>query len=224
MRPVVAIRPEPGLSSTLAKGRALGLEMHGFPLSRAEPVEWQAPDPARFDALLIGSANAIRHGGEQLDLLKRLPVHAVGAATADAAKAAGFVVAQTGEGGLQNVLDHAAKPLSYLRLSGEARVDLAVPDGSGIEERVVYRMADLEFPEGAKTVLEQGPTVLLHSAGQARQFCSECNRLNLPSAIFSIAALGPRIAAAAGEGWRTIHVAERPDDDHLLAMVKRLCL
>ena len=123
--PILAIRPEPGLSSTLALGRQMGLDMHGFALSRVVPVEWDMPSLARFDALLIGSANAMRLGGEKLAQLTHLPVHCVGEATAHEAKAAGFDVRHVGKGGLQSVVDAVEAPLHYLRLVGNEYVDLA---------------------------------------------------------------------------------------------------
>ena len=48
---------------------------------------------------MLTSANAIRHGGAGLERLRSLPVHAVGEATAAAAREAGFAVAGIGEGG-----------------------------------------------------------------------------------------------------------------------------
>ena len=120
MRPVLCLRPEPGLSATISHGAALGLEITGCPLSRIEPVQWDAPDPAAFDALLAGSANIFRHGGASLARLRDLPVLAVGATTATAAREAGFCVARTGRGGLQNLLDDLAlepdSPKRFLRL------------------------------------------------------------------------------------------------------------
>ena len=67
MLPVIAIRPEPGLSATVERGRKLGLAIERCPLFEVRPVRWEAPDAARFDVLLIGSANAIRHGGDWLE-------------------------------------------------------------------------------------------------------------------------------------------------------------
>ena len=64
--PVLIIRPEPGASRTLEAAKALGLAAHGFPLFAAVPRAWDAPPVDSFDALLLGSANALRHGGPAL--------------------------------------------------------------------------------------------------------------------------------------------------------------
>ena len=67
MRKLLLLRPEPGLSASAERARALGLEVIACPLFAIEPVEWEAPDPADYDALLLTSANAVRHGGHGLD-------------------------------------------------------------------------------------------------------------------------------------------------------------
>ena len=92
MKPVIVIRPEPGCSATVAAARAAGLEAHGFPLQEVAPVAWESPDSGSFDVILAGSANVFRHGGAALRKFLSLPVHAVGQATAEAARAAGFTV------------------------------------------------------------------------------------------------------------------------------------
>ena len=45
MTRVVAIRPEPGLSATLERGQAMGLDMAGWPLFEIRPVAWDPPVP-----------------------------------------------------------------------------------------------------------------------------------------------------------------------------------
>ena len=96
---IFVIRPEPGLQSTLQGARDMGLAVVGMPLFEVLPLRWPAPDATGFDALLLGSANAVRHGGDALEQYRDLPVHAVGKATAEAAQDAGFTVEQVGEGG-----------------------------------------------------------------------------------------------------------------------------
>ena len=219
--PIIAIRPEPGLSATIAAGETLGLVIEGCPLSQAEPLDWDAPDPQRFDALLIGSANAFRHGGAQLSRYRHLPVHAVGAVTAAAATESGFAVASVGEGGLQGVLDALNPPCRLLRLSGEERLELAIPIGIEMTERAVYRIAQRPVRSKLADRLH-GALVLLHSAAAAEHFSSEIDRIGLLRNTVTLAALGPRILEAAGEGWRAIHAARRPSDAALLAMVREV--
>ncbi len=226
-KPVLAIRPEPGLSSTLALGRGMGLAMHGFALSRVNAADWDLPPLARFDALLIGSANAMRHGGEKLARLKHLPVHAVGEATAREARSAGFAIERLGKGGLQTVLDAVTPPLRYLRLVGNEYVDLKWPEGITFEPVQVYEVQPLRFDDHATQLLRRDTVVLLHSAAMTRQFISECDRLDLDRGLITLAAMGERIAGPAREdakgGWASIHTPEEPSDGALLAMVRGLC-
>ncbi len=222
----LALRPEPGLSATLEKARALGLGVTGCALSEIRPVAWDCPDPAGFDGLLIGSANAFLHGGPNLARFTEKPVYAVGAATADAARAAGFAVAMVGSGGLQGVLDaipaSGPAPAQLLRIAGEEHVPLTAPVGVSFTEVIAYRSCPLPL-DPAAPVLAGGALVLLHSAATARHFASECDRLGLARSIIALAALGPRIAAAAGNGWAAIHTACSPDESALLELAFDLC-
>lgn len=231
-RPVLAIRPEPGLSATLALGQRKGLVMHGFALSRVVPVDWELPLPARFDALLIGSANAMRLGGANLAQLTGLPVHAVGEATAREARARGFRVERLGKGGLQTVLDAVEPPVHYLRLVGQEYVDLGWPRGVTFEPLQVYKVQPRAFAKEAARLLESDVIVLLHSAAMTRQFVSECDRLGVDRSRITLAAMGERIAQPASDAgpegvetrWAGIHISREPSDEALLAMVHELCL
>lgn len=220
---LVALRPEPGLAATLAKARALGLGITGLALSAIRAVGWACPDPAAVDALLIGSANAFLHGGPHLARLTAKPVYAVGAATADAARAAGFAVAAVGSGGLQGVLDAIPAPTRLLRIAGEEHVPLTPPAGVNIAEVIAYRSVPLPLDPQAPLLAAGEALVLLHSAATARHFAGECDRLHLARSTIALAALGPRIAAAAGGGWAAVHTAPRPDETALLELAFDLC-
>lgn len=221
--PVVVLRPEPGCAETCAAALAMGLDAIAAPLFAIEPVAWEAPDPDNFDGLLVGSANAFRHGGDGLARLTPSPVFAVGNQTAAAARAAGFGVAHTGEGGLQALLDGLAAPRRLLRLAGETRVTLAPPPGVGISERVVYRAAPQPLSKKAAAQLSLGAVALLHSGEAARALSAECDRLAIDRAAVAIAALAPRVAEAAGGGWRAVRVAPVVSDAALLAMAADMC-
>jgi uroporphyrinogen-III synthase len=104
MRQLLLVRPEPGLSASAERARQAGLDVIARPLFRIEPLDWEAPDPHGYDGLLLTSANALRYAGSRLDGLKSLPAHAVGPATADAARAAGLKVATVGEDDLTDLL------------------------------------------------------------------------------------------------------------------------
>lgn len=220
---ILTIRPEPGASSTVAAGRELGLDITSAPLFGVVPVDWEAPDPAEVDALLIGSANAIRHGGPKLQQFAYLPVHAVGRTTAAVAEQAGLRVERVGEGGLQGIIDVVTGPIRYLRLAGRERVELSLPHSVSMEERVCYETLARPVPDEVARELGEGGIVLLHSAAAAAHFRAECERLALDKSALRLAVLGPRIAEAAGGGWKQLRVAVSPNDEALLALVADMC-
>lgn len=219
----LALRPEPGLSATQDKARALGLAITGQALSEIRAVAWQCPDLAGIDGLLIGSANAILNGGANLARLTDKPVFAVGDATAAAARAAGFAVAMTGSGGLQGVLDAVPAPCHLLRIAGEEHVPLTPPAGVSFAEVIAYRSVTLPLDPAASLLASGEALALLHSAATASHFAAECDRLGLDRATITLAALGPRIAAAAGEGWAAVHTAAHPDEAALMQLAFDLC-
>jgi len=222
--PIICIRAEPGCTETVERGRNLGLQIEAMPMFGIKPVTWELPDPAGLDGLLIGSANAIRHGGTKLAGLLDLPVFAVGKTTAAMANNAGFQVAHIGGAGLQSLLDQlAGQRLHLLRLSGEKRVPLTISANQKIDEIVVYRSTPVPAPPALAQYARHGAVAVLHSASAAEHFARELTRLGGDPATFTIAALAPRIADAAGLGWAKIAISPEPDDAALLAMVANMC-
>lgn len=223
MIPLIVIRPQPGADATAAAAAGLGLDARVFPLFAIAPVAWDAPDPAEIDALLIGSANAIRHAGPALAAFRDKPVHAVGQATAAAARDAGLTVATVGTGGLDGVLAGIAGRPRLLRLAGREHVALTVPPGIRLTERVVYASQPRPVPPALAALLAAPSVVLLHSAIAAAHFSAECGRLGIDRARASLATIGPRVTAACGPGWAEVATAAAPDDAALLARAVHLC-
>lgn len=222
--PVFAIRPEPGLAATLAAGREAGMAITGMPLFEIRPVGWEAPAADAIDGLLLGSANAARHAGAALGRFSGKPTYVVGEVTADAAIAAGLAVAGTGSGGLQGVLDSlAGQRLRLLRLAGAEHVPLTPPGGITMVTRIVYESVAVPMPDELADALRGGGLVLLHSAAAAQHFAAECDRLAIARTGLRIAALGPRILAAAGGGWAMASAATAPRETEILALAGQLC-
>ena len=220
---VLAIRPQPGCDATVAAAQTMGMAVTGHSLFEIRGLAWEPPPPETIDGLLIGSANAIRHGGANLALFAGKPVYAVGDATAEAARQAGFAIAEIGPGVLQALLDRmAGTSLRLLRLTGAEHVPVSPPLGIEITVRVAYESEPLPLPAPLVERLD-GALVLLHSAAAARHFAAECDRAGAPRAGISLAALGPRIAAAAGEGWRRVACAPEPREAALLALARDMC-
>ena len=223
MIPLIVIRPQPGADATAKAARDLGLDPRIFPLFEVGPVAWDAPDPTEIDALLIGSANAIRHAGPALAEFRDKPVHAVGQTTAAAARAAGLTVAVVGTGGLDGVLAQVTGQTRLLRLAGREHVELTVPPGIGLTERIVYASEPRPVPPELALLLHAPAIVLLHSAIAATHFAAECDRLAIDRSLIALATIGPRVTEASGRGWAAVVTAVTPDDVALLAQAHQLC-
>jgi uroporphyrinogen-III synthase len=222
--PVIVIRPQPGCDATVAAARASGLDAHGFPLFSIRPIAWEPPSPDRFDALLLGSANALRHGGPALAAYAGKPAYAVGAATAKAASRAGLDVVATGAGGIQATLTMLRpEHRRLLRLSGHERIRIDPPRDHLIDERVVYASEPLPLSATLREMLARPAVVLLHSAEAAHHFARLSDAGQFARARLSLATLGPRIAKAAGDGWHAVEVARTPGDTALLALARQMC-
>jgi uroporphyrinogen-III synthase len=215
MRPVLVPRPEPGASATVERARERGLSATAVALFEIEALEWESPDPASFDGLLLTSANAVRCAGEQLQSLRGLPAYAVGEATAEAAREAGFSIARTGDAGVDRLLGSIGADMRLVHLCGEDRRAFEHPR-QNITPIIVYRATPVEAPNlGAA----RGAVALVHSPRAGRRFAE----LVRDRASIAVAAISQAAADAVGTGWQTVEVADAPTDDALLAVAARLC-
>ena len=215
MTRVLVLRPEPGASATVERARERGLDAAAMPLFRVEPVEWRAPEAASFDGLLLTSANAVRHGGEQLQSLRGLKVYAVGEATAEAARDAGFDIAATGDAGVDRLLGSIQDEFRLLHLCGADRRE---PQDArqAITPLIVYRSEPIETPDLS---VASRSLALVHSPRAGARLAELVD----DRASIAIAAISGAAADAVGAGWTSIDIADRPTDDALLALAARLC-
>jgi len=97
---VLVTRPHPDNAATAAALRGRGVEALLAPLLQFETVA-VADDATEYDGLIVTSANAFRAITDHpaLPRWRRVPVFAVGAHTAEAARALGFDPVVAGEGG-----------------------------------------------------------------------------------------------------------------------------
>jgi uroporphyrinogen-III synthase len=224
MTPFILIRPEPACTATQQAAHDMGLAAHTFPMFQIIPQSYAAPDPGTIDALVLGSANALRHFGPAIDQYRNKPAYAVGETTANAARASGLNIIATGNGGLQNLLplihpDHRR----LLRVTGANHVPLTPPPHISITTVIAYASQPLAMPPALAQLLQSGAVIALHSAEAARHFAAECTRLHIPRNLHSLITLGPRISAAAATGWAALHHSETPTDKALLVLAGQLC-
>jgi uroporphyrinogen-III synthase len=213
---LIVLRPQPGAAATAARARALGLATVEAPLFRIAARPWSLP-PGPFDAVLLTSANAPRLLERVPPGLAERPAYAVGAATAAAARDAGFTRIVAGDSDVADLVRRAAGAgiRTMLHLAGADRTDFD-PGPIAITTRIVYAAEAVDPPPA----LPAPPAVaLLHSSRAARRF------RDVASATpgYAVAAISLKVAAAAGGGWRAVAVAATPDDDALLAAAAGLC-
>ena len=220
MRRLFILRPEPGAGETVGRARALGLDAVSMPLFQVEPLPWHLPEASGFDALLLTSANAMIHGGDGLGELRGLPVHAVGEATAEAARNAGFQIASTGESGVERLLGSIEPTLRLLHLCGEHRRS---PSNARQDIRAiaVYRAADLAAAGDVESVA--GHCAAVHSPRAAERLAALLDERRVDRATVRLACISDAAADAAGQGWDDKKAPDEPTDAALLALAATLC-
>jgi len=218
MRRLYVFRPEPAAHRTVDRASQLGLEAIAIPLFELEPVEWAAPDPRKFDAILLTSANAVNMGGGQIENLRALPVHAVGEATALAAEVAGLGVASVGGGGVDELLESIEPDARLLHLCGEDRRAPDLPKHQ-ISCVTVYRARAIERPESLEGLRDQ--VAAIHSPRAAKRLAELVPEQD--RATIRVAAISRAAGEAAGRGWADVAIATAPTDSELLALAVRLC-
>lgn len=231
MRPrVLVTRPEPGASATATALAGAGFEPVILPLTRIVPLRPDLPsDPGRFDAVVATSANAVRNSPPKLArLLAGTRLFAVGAATAAAAREAGFGKVAEGPGDAEGLARHIAATLPpgsrLLYLAGrirrpemesllaEAGMDVAVVETYSTEAAGIG-----DVPPGRD---RRFLAVLVHSAGAAKAYSALIQHSGFAAALRGTPciAISARAAAPLPPATETL-VAERPTDD---AMIEKL--
>ncbi len=220
-RGVAIVRPEPGNARTAARIEALGLAAIRLPLFAVVPLAWSPPDPRRYDALFLTSANAARHAGSGLAALSALPVVAVGEETAAAARDVGLAVVKVGPGNAEAALALAEQTGFHrlLYLAGRDRTVTSKP----IDTIAVYASDFTEVAPADFSVLA-GSVAMLHSRRAAERLAALCTRDAIDRASIRLAAISDAVADAAGRGWAEVRAASHPDDETLAPIAHDLAI
>ncbi len=232
---LLVTRPQPQGDALARRLRALGHEALAAPLLEIEFL----PGPPNLEgvgALLFTSANGVAAFSRSLEVgsgVGALRVLTVGGATADAARAAGFLNVESAEGDAAALLALARERAAeisgrLLHISGEDQaLDLSgALSGAGIaaERHVAYRARAAErLPDAVRTALKTGDVdgVLFFSPRTAESFASLCARDGLSERCRTLTAfcLSPAVAEAAALPWRAVRIAARPDQESLLELL-----
>jgi uroporphyrinogen-III synthase len=239
---VLVTRPQPDDEATAASLRARGFAVLKAPMLRFEPVAFQDDTDAAYGAVIVTSANALRGIEPHLEnsRLLTLPLFAVGARTAAAARGAGFekVISADGDAaGLRDCVRASVKakelkkasPLLYLAGADLAR-DLAGELGERgftVVTHTTYRMAPVSsLPREICDAFaaHRIEAVLHYSRRSARAFLQaaraggvEISALAIPQCCISA-----QVAAVVRDAGATqVVVAATPDENALLEALDR---
>jgi len=238
---ILVTRPEPDNAATAAALRSKGLEVLLAPMLRFEPVAFHDDADARYSAIIVTSANALRAIEAHLaSHLLTLPVFAVGERTAEAARHAGFrdvVVADGNAVALRELITASvrartlkkASTLLYLAgadLAGDLAGELG-ERGFSVVTHTTYRMIPvLRLPQAACDAFAANrvEAVLHYSRRSARAFLDavraagvEISALAIPQCCISDA-----VASIVREvGATQVLVARSPDENGLFEALDR---
>ena len=233
---VLVTRPHPDDEATAAALRDRGFDVLRAPMLRFEPVPFHDDADARYGAVIVTSANALRAIASQLadSRLLKLPLFAVGEHTAAAARDAGFGQVITAGGNAAALRDlvlaavkskqlKKASTLLYLAGADLAR-DLAGElgeKGFTVVTHTTYRMAPAaSLPREIcdAFVANQVEAVLHYSRRSARAFLEaarsggvEISALALPQCCISNA-----VAAILRDAGATQVTAAASSDENAL--------
>jgi uroporphyrinogen-III synthase len=231
---VLVTRPEPGGSETAAHVAALGWEPVLAPALVLESRDFVIP---RCQALLLTSRAAARALPPPVP---GLPVVAVGEATAVEARARGWADCRAADGTAESLvaliaatLDPGAGPLLLAVGQGYSLHVAAALRALGFRviRRIAYAAAPAgHLPEPARQALSAGRVggVLFHSPRSALCAMTLIRAAGLADVAprMEVFAISRRVAQAAVSAaapfvWRAVHVAARPDEQAMLALLGR---
>jgi len=220
-RPVAVLRPEPGNGATARRLAGAGLTPLPLPLFEVVALAWTAPDALAHDALILTSANTVRHGGAALAALTALPVFAVGEATAAAARAMGFAIAAVGQGNASDLLAHAkASGVRHaLHLGGR---DGMVEAGGIVANTIPVYASEARPIDPAAFAALADAVILVHSARAGERLAQLADEHALNRSTTRIVAISAAAGRAAGSGWARRVIAARPDDAAMIDAARAL--
>jgi uroporphyrinogen-III synthase len=233
-------RPRPDSKHLATLLRRQGIDSLIDPVINILPLADAALPPlAPIQALLLTSANGVRALAALLGappVGRDKPLLAVGAATAETARAAGFHNIESAGGDVQTLAALAAKrlnptdgPLLHIagsRIAGDL-AGLLGQQGFDVQRQGLYQAeASTALAAATKCALENGKIhmVLFFSPRSARGFVKLIIGAALESALAQVSAicLSKAVADEAGKlTWRNIRVAAEPQQAALLDEVAR---
>jgi uroporphyrinogen-III synthase len=238
---ILVTRPQPDNEATSAALRAKGLKVLLAPMLRFEPVAFHDDADARYGAVIVSSANAIRAIEAHLTgRLLALPLFAVGERTAEAARHAGFQSIAVAAGNAEALRDliiasvraktlKKASTLLYLAgadLAGDLAGELG-ERGFSIVTHTTYRMIPvLSLPQDARDAFaaNEVEAVLHYSRRSARAFLDAVRAAGIEISALAIpqCCISDAVASVIRDvGATQVMAARSPDENGLFEALER---
>lgn len=230
---LVILRPTDGALQSAAIAHNLGFDPLIASASEICPLDWEAPDPREFDAIMITSANALR-GGDAVLQYRILPMFAVGKATAKLATEMGFTIAAIGQGGAKAlwplIVSHGAK--NILRLVGRDYV--AVETDLNVRTIISYEARALPIADNLKALMSDSaaPHIFTFHSAKAVQIFDDyiaemrMQGINFDKSNHYAAALAPTIAQKINSQstgkWRKTIISPSANDAAMMAALSEM--
>lgn len=228
---IIILRPTQGAEQSAKIALDRGFDPVIASASQIQPISWQSRSPASFDAIMITSANALRHAGHNLHDYLHLPLFAVGKATAQLARDMGFTIAAIGQGGAKALLPliTAYGARNILRLVGRDYVDVQA-DNCNFETILVYEAAALPLSNALKNIICDGeaPHIFtFHSTRAVQIFSAYIETLWAQGMTFNPAdhyalTLAPTITKALKQydiRWKEVITSPSANDEEMMAIL-----
>lgn len=232
---ILVTRPEPDAEKTAARLRALGHEPLIAPLLSVitAPMPADLPEPA---ALILTSRNAVRaiSSWPQASAWCDRPVFVTGRGTADGARRSGFTDIRSAAGDaadlgtlLTSSIEPEIGPILYPAARDRSEAFLRRLHAAGYDIRVVvaYHAEAVETLEPAicdAFRFSRIGAVLLYSRRTAEAFRHAVERAGLIRAVpaTKFCVLSAQVAEPVADLGAEIAVAQKPDEDSLLALLE----
>ena len=229
---VLVTRPEPDAGDTARRLAALGCVPDVFPLTRMHVTRVRLPEPTGLSGLIVTSANALRALAERgaLEAYRALPLFAVGARTAAAARAAGFAEVTSAGGDAAMLIDlvsaHAGAGTYFYPAAEETARNLPkalAASGRLVIAARVYRMEPVPRLDPAVAArLEAGElaAALVYSRRAAMLFAELTELVLSPRRRreLTLVCLSENVAAPlVSHGFVRIVLADFPSEEAMMA-------
>jgi uroporphyrinogen-III synthase len=237
---ILVTRPDPDNEATAARLRAKGFEVLLAPMLRLEPVPFHDDGKARYGAIVVTSANALRAVESHLKSgpLLKLPLFAVGEHTASVARSFGFEEVISAAGDAKALRDCVLAAVKSKRLKKTSA--LLYLAGADLARDLSGELGEMGFTVATKTTYRMVPlpklpretcdafaanrieAVLHYSKRSARAFLDLARAAGVEISALSVPqfCISAEVATVVREAGATqVAAAVSPDENALLALL-----